>query len=221
MVREKAERFITEVSAWEAEQTRDESEWFVSPTAARHCSEHSREGADEGQASASMTVSSANVSVNKPLHTFLSTLEVDGQKLLTDDVLQHRVFVHELEEFSRVFIRYSSARSTYENNLTSGITSCWKQSSVKESLAKAATILTAVDQKLQEIAAIHINPVAMLSVQTQLTVQRKAKLVTDAVLTFSALGKDLVACTRPVEIRNSQVAHRLHQDITNKVIANE
>ena len=78
-----------------------------------------------------------------------------------------------------------------------------------------------MDQKWQEIAAIHVNPVTMLSVQTQLTVQRKEKLVTDAALTFSALGKDLVACTRLVEIRNSQVAHGLRQDITNKVISNE
>ena len=92
---------------------------------------------------------------------------------------------------------------------------------MKDAIDKGAVLLTAVDKKLQEITSIQLNRSSLLSTQSRLSVQRKCVLVTEAVLQFPTVTKELLSLIRRLRVRNQQVAHRLRDDVTAKVLGEE
>ena len=71
---------------------------------------------------------------------------------------------------------------------------------------------------LGDIAAIKVSSTNVLGLQNQLSVQRKAMLLTTASLELAKCSKKLTALCRPMEVRNKQVALRLRKTITSDVL---
>ena len=144
-----------------------------------------------------------------------------SNELFTEDVLQQLVFMKEIKELARTYASFRIARDEYRSNISSGISHARKHSNVKDAIDKDTVLLTAVDKKLQEITSIQLNRSSLLSTQSRLSVQRKCALVTEAVLQFPTVTKELLSLIRRLRVRNQQVAHRLRDDVTAKVLAEE
>ena len=102
------------------------------------------------------------------------------------------MFMEELKEFAREHAPFCNARDTYNGNLSAGIPVCREKSNVKDTLAVADEVIKDVEQKLKEIAAIQINIHNVVSLQSQLSVQRKSALLADAVLKFPLCNRSLL-----------------------------
>ena len=221
----KIDQYIKEVELWKKARSSDASSWFVQPL-------HTGERVSTSSFTATQTAAEdvSVVPASRPsviahgdhaLAAFIQELEVKSNELFTEDVLQQLVFMKEIKELARTYASFRSARDEYRSNISSGISHARKHSNVKDAIDKGAVLLTAVDKKLQEITSIQLNRSSLLSTQSQLSVQRKCVLVTEAVLQFPTVTKELLSLIRRLRVRNQQVAHRLRDDVTAKVLAEE
>ena len=222
------EQFISNVEGWKLEQARGDDAWLSTPRSSGSATATLSSVTSMSAGGAVSTLPQivrdgsplqrpVSVGSSDEARCFLEAIGISAEKLLTPEVTDQACFMSELREFARVHARFQNGRAKYLANIDAGVAWAKKSSAVKENMNVADACVQKVAQLLRAVADIEIRAGNVLGLQSQLSVQRKAAMLSETTITLTKSKSELADLCRPLEMRNSQVALRLRRSVTNQV----
>eukprot|EP00117_Sycon_ciliatum_P014153 scpid28978/ scgid14530/ len=178
--------FVAEVGKWKAAQESSQSWLGIQRPESPDCVVVESTSSVTPAAAATNVVTPVEMPLTAPTSnaetTFLESVGISAEKLLTREVVEQACFMTEFKEFVRAHARFQNAKEKYLAHVETGVGWSKKTSSVKDGMESAQKMVFALAETLKSVAAIVVPAGNILGAQTQLSLQRKSALLTEAAM---------------------------------------